>query len=68
MTEATYNRGLIAHVGYTTVDWDIQMRNSFVGDLRFAFLSMREEGLLDYVRGFSAGLAQVDPGIGKRRA
>ena len=68
MTEATYKRGLIAHVGYTTVDWDVQMRNSFVGDLRFAFLSMRERGLLDYVRDFSAGLAQVDRGIGKRRA
>jgi hypothetical protein len=68
MTEATYKRGLIAHVGYTTVDWDVQMRNSFVGDLRFALLSMRERGLLDYVRGFSASLAQVDGGICKRRA
>ena len=68
MTEATYKRGLITHVGYTTVDWDVQMRNSFVGDLRFALLSMRERGLLDYVRGFSASLAQVDGGICKRRA
>jgi hypothetical protein len=68
MTEATYKRGLIAHVGYTTVDWDIQMRNSFVGDLRFAFLSMREEGLLDYVRSFSASLAQIDVRVGKRSA
>lgn len=68
MTEATYKRGLIAHVGYTTVDWDVQMRNSFVGNLRFAFLSMRERGLLDYVRAFSASLAQIDGSIGKRRA
>jgi hypothetical protein len=68
MTEATYKRGLITHVGYTTVDWDVQMRNSFVGDLRFAFLSMREQGLLDYVRDFSADVAQINGGIRKRRA
>jgi hypothetical protein len=68
MTEATYKRGLIAHVGYTTVDWAVEMRRSFVGDLRFAFLSMRERGLLDYVGSFSASLAQVDGGIRKRGA
>lgn len=68
MTEATYQRGLIAHVGYTTVEWDVQMRNSFVGDLRFAFLSMRERDLIDYVRDFSASLAQVDRSIRTRRA
>ena len=68
MTEATYKRGLIDHVGYTTVDWDVQLRNSFIGDLRFAFLSMREGCLLDYVRDFSTCMAQVDRGIGARRA
>jgi hypothetical protein len=68
MTEATYKRGLIAHVGYTTIDWAVEMRQSFVGDLRFAFLSMREPGLLDYVRNFSTSLAQVDGRVGQRRA
>ncbi len=68
MTEATYRRGLIDHVGYTTVDWDVQLRNSFTGDLRFAFLSMRRGCLLDYVRDFSTRMAQVDRGIGQRRA
>ena len=68
MTEATYQRGLIDHVGYTTVDWDVQLRNSFTGDLKFAFLSMRQRCLLDYVRDFSTSMAQVDRGIGQRRA
>ncbi len=68
MTEASYRRGLIDHVGYTTVDWDVQLRNSFTGDLRFAFLSMRQRCLLDYVRDFSTSMAQVDRGIGERRA
>jgi hypothetical protein len=68
MTEAAYKRGLIDHVGYTTVDWDVQLRDSFIGDLRFAFVSMREGCLLDYVRDFSTCMAQVDRGIGARRA
>jgi hypothetical protein len=68
MTETTYRRGLIDRVGYTTVDWDVQLRNSFSGDMRFAFLSMRQGCLLDYVRDFSTSMAQVDRSIGKRRA
>jgi hypothetical protein len=68
MTEAAYQRGLIDHVGYTTVDWDVQLRDSFIGDLRFAFLSMRQGCLLDHVRDFSTSMAQVDRGIGARRA
>jgi hypothetical protein len=68
MTEATFKRGLLQHVGYTTIDWDVQLRASFIGDLRFAFLSMRQSCLLDYVRDFSTSVAQVDGRIGARRA
>jgi hypothetical protein len=68
MTETVYKRGLLQHVGYTTIDWDVQLRASFIGDLRFAFLSMKPSCLLDYVRDFSASMAEIDRGVGMRRA
>jgi hypothetical protein len=68
MTEPTFQRGLLKHVGYTSIDWAIEMKNSFVGDMRFAFLSMRESCLLDYVQTFSPDLAtKIDGRVGQRR-
>jgi hypothetical protein len=68
MTEPTFQRGLLKHVGYTSIDWAIEMKNSFVGDMRFAFLSMGENDLLDYVQTFSADLAsKIDARVRQRR-
>lgn len=53
MTESTYAKGLLEHVGYTSADWSVELKNSTAIDLRFAFLTMRESCLLDHVRSFS---------------
>ncbi len=65
MTEPTFKRGLIRHVGYTTVDWAVEMRNSILDEMRFAFLSMQPQCVLDHVAEFSSHVpAEIDARIG----
>lgn len=69
MTEPTFKRGLIKHVGYTTVDWSVEMRNSILDEMRFAFLSMQPQCVIDHVAEFSGSVgAEIDVRIGSRRA
>ena len=67
MTESTHKKGLLKHVGYTSIDWAIELRNSFIGDLRFAFLTMREQCLLNYVSSFTSDIGhKVDTRVRQR--
>ena len=56
--------------GYTHVDWDVQLVNSLLGDLRLAFLSMEYHHAINYIEAFSRTrvAAELDSGVGARRA
>lgn len=50
MTRETHARGFAPRFGYTTVDWDVRMRDSRVGNLDFAYLAMERRCLVDYLQ------------------
>jgi len=64
MTEETWRRGLSGRVGYSKVDWAVNMRNSRIGTRRFALLSMKEACILRYAEEFlMARSSKIDVGI-----
>jgi len=69
MAEAVIKGGMAARCGYTNVDWDVTVRNFAIGDLRFAFVWMKAEQLLDDAEAFLSSFApQVDRAVEHRRA
>lgn len=69
MAEEIHARGFASRFGYDNVDWAIGMRNTRVGTLRAALVSVSRERALDYVADFlSDSRPQVDAGILDRGA
>jgi hypothetical protein len=69
MAEGVIKGGMASRCGYTNVDWDVTIRNFAIGDLRFAFVWMTAEQLLDDLDTFLGGFAaQIDGPIEQRRA
>jgi hypothetical protein len=53
MAESVFVCGHAPRFGYTHVDWDVQLVNSRLGNLRLAFLSMEHHHAVDYIERFS---------------
>lgn len=69
MAEEIHARGFASRFGYDNVDWAIGMKNTRVGTLRAALVSVSRERALDYVAAFlSDSRPQVDAGIRDRGA
>jgi hypothetical protein len=54
MSEGVVRGGMTRRTGYTNIDWDIQVSNSALGDVRFAFMWMEPHQLLEDVAKFVA--------------
>lgn len=52
MSEGVVQGGMTQRTGYTNIDWDIRVTNSPLGDVRFAFMWMEPNQLLDDVGKF----------------
>jgi hypothetical protein len=69
MAEGVVRGGMAERCGYTNIDWDISIKNFAIGDLRFAFVWMETQQLLQDVDDFLGTFdAQVDLPVEGRRA
>ena len=61
--------GMTERCGYKNVDWHVQVRGSPMGDIKFAFVWMESDELIDDLRRFNALIqAEVDRRVRYRRA
>jgi hypothetical protein len=70
MSEGVVRGGMTKRTGYTNIDWDIRVTNSPLGDVRFAFMWMQPDQLLQDVARFVAGFEVEDAArrLAQRRA
>jgi hypothetical protein len=69
MAEDIHARGFAPRFGYDTVDWEVGMKNTRVGTLRAALVSVSRERALEYIANFlSDSRAEVDTGVLDRGA
>ncbi|HZT48810.1 MAG TPA: hypothetical protein VFA64_12605 [Hyphomicrobiaceae bacterium] len=70
MSEGVVRGGMTQRTGYTNIDWDICVTNSPLGDVRFAFMWMQPEQLLQDVARFVArfGVEHAAHRLAQRRA
>jgi hypothetical protein len=69
MAEEIHAKGFASRFGYDNVDWEVFMRNTRVGTLRAAFLSVSRDRAFEYVGRFlSDGSPQVDAAVLRRPA
>ena len=69
MAEDIYARGFASRFGYDNVDWEVGMKNTRVGTLRAALVSVSRERALEYIAKFlSDSRPQVDAGVLDRGA
>jgi hypothetical protein len=54
MSEDVVKGGMTGRTGYTNIDWDIRVTNSPLGDVRFAFMWMQPQQLLEDIAKFVA--------------
>jgi hypothetical protein len=60
MSEGVVRGGMTQRTGYTNIDWDIRVTNSPMGDVRFAFMWMQPDQLLQDVARFVARFEAED--------
>jgi hypothetical protein len=69
MAEEIYARGFAPRFGYDNVDWSVDMKNTRVGTLRAALVSVGRERALEYVGRFLSDRGtEVDAGVLRRPA
>ena len=69
MSEGVVSGGMTLRTGYTNIDWEIRVRNSPLGDVRFAFMWMEPPQLLEDVAKFVVrSEREVRDALIKRRA
>jgi len=54
MSEGVVRGGMTERTGYTNIDWDIRVTNSPLGNVRFAFMWMERQQLLEDIDKFVA--------------
>lgn len=69
MSEGVVRGGMTQRTGYTNIDWDIQVTNSPLGNVRFAFMWMQPAQLLDDVAKYAGRVGlEMHDSLAQRRA
>ena len=68
MSEENVAKGVFPRNGYRNIEWAVHLRNRDWGDVRYAYLWLKEDEMLDDLRQFLAGHAAGDVALGAVRA
>src|SRR5262245_54660313 len=69
MSEGVVRGGMTERTGYTNIDWDIRVTNSPLGNVRFAFMWMERQQLLEDIDKFVArSEGKTTDALSQRRA
>jgi hypothetical protein len=68
MSKQNVAKGVFPRNGYRNLEWDVHLQNREWGDVRYAYLWLKENEMIDDLKEFLAGHAAADVAVGAVRA